>query len=170
MRLFAWALAAATLVSACGDTNLRNLRSLGEGPDEFAVVPNKPLQEPESYSALPPPTPGGFNRTDQRPLEDGIAALGGRATSPSAPIPGSDTALVNHTSRFGREGNIRATLAQADQEFRDRQRRLTNIRIFREDLYAQIYRRESLNPTAVATQFRRAGIPTPSAPPGGRRR
>lgn len=166
MRLIAWALAAAILVSGCTDTNLRNLRSLSEGPDEFAVVPNKPLEEPESYSALPPPTPGGFNRTGQRPLEDGIVALGGRATSPSAPIPGSDAALVNHTSRFGREGNIRATLAQADQEFRDRQRRLTNIRIFRDDLYAQIYRRESLNPTAVANQFQRAGIPTPTAPPG----
>ena len=170
MRLIACALAAVTLLSACGDTNLRNLRSQGDGPDEFTIVPAKPLEEPESYTALPEPTPGGFNRTDQRPLEDAVAALGGQATSPNAPVPGSDAALVNHTSRFGRDAGIRTTLAQADQQFRDRQRRLTNIRIFREDIYAQIYRRQALDPAATAEQFRRAGIPTPSAPPAGRRR
>ena len=170
MRLIACALAAVTLLSACGDTNLRNLRSQGDGPDEFVIVPAKPLEEPESYSALPEPTPGGFNRSDQRPLEDVVAALGGQATSPNAPVPGGDAALVNHTGRFGREAGIRTTLAQADQEFRDRQRRLTNIRIFREDIYAQVYRRQALDPAVVADQFRRAGIPTPSAPPAGRRR
>ncbi|MEO0669617.1 MAG: DUF3035 domain-containing protein [Pseudomonadota bacterium] len=170
MRLIACALAAVTLLSACGEPNLRNLRSQGEGPDDFTIVPAKPLAEPESYTDLPPPTPGGFNRTDQRPLEDAVAALGGQATSPNAAVPGSDAALVNHTGRFGREAGIRATLAEADQRFRDRQRRLTNIRIFREDIYAQVYRRQSLDPAVVAEQFRRAGIPTPSAPPPRRRR
>lgn len=170
MRLIAFALAAVTLLSACGEPNLRNLRSQGDGPDDFSIIPARPLSEPESYSALPTPTPGGINRTDQRPFEDAVAALGGQATSPSAPIPGSDAALVNHTSRFGREAGIRATLAEADQKFRDRQRRLTNIRLFREDIYAQIYRRQSLDPARTAEQFRRAGIPTPSAPPPRRRR
>ncbi len=168
MRLIACALAAVTLLSACGEPNLRNLRSQGEGPDEFSIVPAKPLAEPESYSALPQPTPGGINRTDQRPLEDAVAALGGQATSPSAPIPGSDAALINHASRFGRDAGIRSTLAAADQRFRDRQRRLSNIRIFREDEYAMIYRRQSLDPAATAAQFRRAGVPTPSAPPSRR--
>lgn len=170
MRLIAFALAAVTLLSACGEPNLRNLRSQGDGPDDFTIVPAKPLEEPTSYSALPEPTPGGSNRTDQRPLEDVVAALGGQATSPTAAIPGRDAALVNHTGRFGREAGIRSTLATADQRFRDRQRRLTNIRIFREDIYAQIYRRQSLDPARTAEQFRRAGIPTPSAPPPRRRR
>lgn len=170
MRLIACALAAVTLLSACGEPNLRNLRSQGEGPDDFTIVPAKPLTEPESYTALPQPTPGGFNRTDQRPLEDAVAALGGQATSPNAPVPGSDAALVNHASRFGRDDGIRSTLAAADQRFRDRQRRLSNIRLIRADEYALIYRRLSLDASATAAQFRRAGIPTPSAPPSGRRR
>lgn len=170
MRLIACSLLVVTLLSACGNTSLRSLQSRSDGPDEFVIVPAKPLEQPESFSALPAPTPGGFNRTDQRPLEDGIAALGGQATSPNAPIPSRDAGLVNHASRFGRDADIRSSLARADADFRNRQRRLTNIRIFREDVYAQIYRRQSLNPAAVARQFQRAGIPTPSAPPAGRRR
>lgn len=170
MRLMACALAAVTLLSACGEPDLRNLRSQGDGPDDFSIIPARPLTEPESYSALPQPTPGGVNRTDQRPLEDVVAALGGQATSPNAAVPGRDAALVNHASRFGREADIRLTLAEADQKFRDRQRRLTNIRIFREDIYAQIYRRQSLDPAQTAEAFRRAGIRTPSAPPPRRRR
>ncbi|MEL7165922.1 MAG: DUF3035 domain-containing protein [Pseudomonadota bacterium] len=162
---------AITALGACsGEPDLRNLRSLGNGPDEFALVPSKPLEAPESYIALPQPTPGGVNRTDQRPLEEAYASLGGRATSPSAPIPGADAALVNHATRFGVEPGIRTTLASADQKFRDRQRRLSNIRLFKEDIYAQIYRRQALNPARVAAQYRAAGIPTPSAPPANRRR
>ena len=170
MRLIACGLMAVTLLSACGDSGLRSLQSRSDGPDEFVIVPARPLEQPESFSALPTPTPGGFNRTDQRPIEDGIAALGGQATSPNAPIPARDAGLVNHTSRFGRDTNIRSSLAAEDAAFRKRQRRLVNIRIFREDVYAQIYRRQSLDPAAVARQFQRAGIPTPSAPPSGRRR
>ncbi|MEM6758092.1 MAG: DUF3035 domain-containing protein [Pseudomonadota bacterium] len=159
-----------TALGACsGEPDLRNLRSLGDGPDEFSLVPAKPLEAPENYTSLPQPTPGGVNRTDQRPLEDAYAALGGRASSPRAPIPGSDAALINHASRFGVEAGIRTTLANADQQFRDRQRRLTNIRIFKEDIYAQIYRRQALDPARVAAQYRAAGIPTPSAPPASRR-
>ncbi len=170
MRLIVFALMAVTFLSACADNGLRNLQSRGNGPDQFAIVPAKPLEEPDSFTALPQPTPGSFNRTDQRPIEDGIAALGGQAQSPNAAVPGRDAALVNHASRFGREANIRASLATADAEFRKRQRRLTNIRIFREDVYAQIYRREALKPGTVARQYQRAGVPTPTAPPPRRRR
>ncbi|MFL4469701.1 DUF3035 domain-containing protein [Tateyamaria armeniaca] len=170
MRLIVCALIAVTVLAACENKGLRQIQSRGEGPDEFIIVPAKPLEQPESFSALPEPTPGGFNRTDQRPLEDSVAALGGQRTSPNAPVPGSDAALVNHTSRFGREANIRATLAAADAQFRKRQSRLTQIRIFQEDSYAQAYRREAIRPARVAEQFRRAGIPTPTAPPAGRRR
>ncbi|MEO0401685.1 MAG: DUF3035 domain-containing protein [Pseudomonadota bacterium] len=169
MRLIACAMVAVTCLAACADKGLRQVTSRGEGPDEFIVVPAKPLEQPESFAALPQPTPGGFNRSDQRPLEDSVAQLGGQRTSPNGAIPGGDAALVNHTSRFGREANIRGTLAEADAQFRKRSARLTRIRIVREDFYNQAYRREALNPARVAAQFRRAGIATPSAPPNGRR-
>ena len=169
MRLIACALLAVTVLAACENKGLRQITPRGDGPDEFIIVPAKPLEAPESFTALPQPTPGGFNRGDQRPLEDSVAALGGQRTSPNAPIPGSEAALVNHTSRFGREANIRATLAAADADFRKRQSRLTQIRLFKEDTYNLAYRREALNPGRTADQFRRAGIPTPSAPPTGRR-
>jgi len=170
MRLIVCALIAVTVLAACENKGLRQIQPRGEGPDEFLIVPAKPLETPESFSALPAPTPGGFNRTDQRPLEDSVASLGGQRSSPNAPIPGADGALVNHASRFGRDASIRATLAAADAQFRKRQSRLTQIRIIQEDTYAQAYRREAIRPGRVAEQFRRAGIPTPTAPPPGRRR
>lgn len=168
MRLIACALIAVLTLAACENKGLRQVQSLGSGPDEFIIVPAKPLETPESFSALPQPTPGGVNRTDQRPLDDAIAQLGGQRGSPTAPIPGNDAALVNHTSRFGREANIRATLATADAEFRRRQARFTQFRLFTQDTYAIAYRREAISPGAVARQFQRAGIPTPTAPPGRR--
>lgn len=165
MRLIACALIAVTVLAACENKGLRQIQSRGDGPDEFIIVPAKPLEQPESFSALPAPTPGSFNRTDQRPLEESVAQLGGQRGSPNAPIPGSDGALVNHTSRFGRDANIRATLAAADAQFRKRQSRFTQIRLFRDDTYALAYRREALKASRVAEQYRRAGIPTPTAPP-----
>ncbi|GGX41400.1 hypothetical protein GCM10007385_06180 [Tateyamaria omphalii] len=170
MRLIACAMIAVTCLAACENKGLRQVTSRGDGPDEFIVVPSKPLQEPESFTALPQPTPGGFNRTDQRPLEDSAVALGGQRTSPNAPIPGADGALVNHASRFGRDANIRATLAAADAEFRKRQSRLTQIRIVPEDVYNQAYRREALDAGKTARTFQNAGIPTPTAPPVSTRR
>ncbi|MEO0380318.1 MAG: DUF3035 domain-containing protein [Pseudomonadota bacterium] len=168
MRLIACALLAVTVLAACENKGLRQIQPRGNGPDEFIIVPAKPLEAPESLSALPTPTPGGVNRTDQRPFDDVVAELGGQRGSVDAPIPGSDVALVNHASRFGREANIRATLAEADAQFRKRQGRFTQIRLFPQDTYAEAYRREAIRPGRVAAQFQRAGIPTPTAPPGGR--
>ena len=72
-------IAVATMITlaACGDKGapqLMNLRS-GQGPDEFAIVPPKPLEMPQDLAALPDPTPGGFNRTDQNPEADAAIAL-----------------------------------------------------------------------------------------------
>ncbi|MEM6897402.1 MAG: DUF3035 domain-containing protein, partial [Pseudomonadota bacterium] len=38
--------------------------SFSEGPDEFGVVPTRPLEQPANYSDLPEPTPGSINRAD----------------------------------------------------------------------------------------------------------
>ena len=168
MRVTACVLLAAAVLAGCENTGLRNIQGRGDGPDEFIIVPAKTLERPDDLSLLPPPTPGGSNRTDQHPLEDSIAELGGRRSSPNAQIPARDGALVSYSSRYGRDASIRATLAEADAEFRRRQGRLTQIRIFREDVYVKAYRREALDPSAVVAQYRRAGIPTPSAPPARR--
>ena len=152
-------------LSACGEPKLRDLRNPGNGPDEFRVVPSLPLQQPESYSALPAPTPGSANLADPRPEADAIVALGGRPYSASAPIPGADSGLVSYASRKGVSPNIRTQLAQEDAAFRKRQARFTQIRLFPEDRYEQAYRRQALDPFTAAEQFRRAGVPVPSAPP-----
>lgn len=165
MRITACALIAVALLAACENKGLRQITSRGDGPDEFIVVPAKPLEQPENFAALPAPTPGGINRTDQRPLETSVAKLGGQRGSVNAPIPGRDAALVNRATRFGVEPDIRASLAEADAEFRKRQSRLTQIRLFPEDLYNRAYRREVLDAGQTAKAFRRAGVATPTAPP-----
>ena len=59
------------VLAGCGgptDPRLMNLRSTGQGPDEFSILPPKALELPEDLTALPDPTPGGENLTDQRPF------------------------------------------------------------------------------------------------------
>lgn len=85
------AVAAMVTLAACGGDRapqLMNLRS-GQGPDEFAIVPPKALEMPQSLSDLPEPTPGGYNRTDQNPEADAAVALGGKPTAAGG-IPTGD--------------------------------------------------------------------------------
>ena len=71
---------AALSLSACGSSepNLMTYAGSREGPDEFLVVPAKPLETPPKPGDLPPPAPGGTNRADPTPEADAVAALGGR--------------------------------------------------------------------------------------------
>ena len=95
------ALCAAIIVSACSgnDPKLMNIKSTQGGPDEFSILPTKPLQEPPSYQALPAPTPGGKNITDPTPHEDAVAALGGQLRNTG--LRGGEGALVAAASRYG---------------------------------------------------------------------
>ena len=160
---------ALSLAACSGDGGLRELDSNKAGPDEFDVLPLKPLAEPDSYTTLPVPTPGGVNRADVQPNADAVVALGGRpsALAESGGIPSSDAALVRQAGRYGTTPDIRAELAEADAAFRKRQARFTNIRLVPVDRYAQAYRRETLDPYAEAERFRKLGIRTPAAPPSG---
>lgn len=154
-------------LSACGGKGLRDLSDPGAGPEEFAVLPTKPLEAPKSYKALPTPTPGAANLVDATPKADAVAALGGKpARLANTGVARGDSALVAQASRFGVPANIRATTAQEDAEFRKRRSRFTRIRLFRTDRYAEVYRRQSLDPHGKVTAYRRAGIKTPSSPPG----
>lgn len=165
-------LVAAMAVSACsgrnsdGETNLRDLRTFSGSPEEFSIVPRKPLQQPEDVAQLPPPTPGGANRTDQTPLEDAVIALGGnpeRATGGDG-IGAGDQAIVARASRFGRDPTIRESLAAEDRAFRQRQSRFT-WSILPTDEYNRAYRRQALDPYDWLDRYRRAGARTPAAPP-----
>ena len=168
-------LVAILALSACsrpdGDLNLRNLRAIGAGPDEFSVLPSKPLEMPVELASLPSPTPGGANLTDQNPLGDGVAALGGR---PAALVPqgvaANDAALVQHAARNGISSDIRMTLAAEDTAFQRQRSRFTKFRIFRDvDRYNEVYKSEMTDPYAELRRFRRLGVATPSAPPTERR-
>ena len=157
----------AIAVSGCGQKGLRNLSPTGPGPDEFMVLPNKPLTPPTSYSALPAPTPGGQNLVDPTPKADLVAALGGRASAmdPNAGIPGADGALVTAASRYGVEPGVRNSLAQEDAKYRKRAARSGRIKLLPVDRYEQAYRKEAIDPFTENEKFRRSGYGTPSAPP-----
>lgn len=152
-------------VGACTDQGLQQIRPTGDGPDEFLVEPKAELSAPESYTELPPPTPGQSNRTDLDHTADMVTELGGRPSNPDAPVPASDGALVTAASRYGVSPDIRASLAAEDAEFRRRQSRFTQIRLFPENLYNSVYRNQALDARETADAWRQSGARTPSYPP-----
>ncbi len=157
---------AAMALGGCSNKGLRQLEPSGPGPDEFMILPNKPLTAPKDYDVLPAPTPGGANLVDQNPTADAIVALGGRASSlDDRGVPASDGALVARASRYGVPANTRTALAQEDAKFRKRQARMGRVRLFKVDRYEQAYRRQALDPFTETNRFRRSGFGTPSSPP-----
>ena len=161
---------ALSVVSGCSRNKapkLLNITSSSSGPDEFAILPNKPLQAPSDFNALPPPTPGGGNRVDASPNADAIAALGGNPAAVSRGIPASDGGLVNYASRKGRDSSIRRSLAADDLKFRRRKNGRVLERLFDVNVYFRAYRRQSLDKYAELERFRRLGVRTPAAPPRG---
>ena len=154
-------------LAGCGgdvEPRLMNLRSGTQGPDEFAILPPKPLDVPEDLAALPAPTPGGTNRTDPTPLDDAIVALGGQPGAGSR-IPAGDGALYAHAARFGVAGDIRSTLAAEDLEYRRTNNGRLLERLLDVNVYFRAYRSQSLDQHAELAFWRARGLPTPSAPP-----
>ncbi len=154
-------------LAACGENKgLRDLSDPAAGPEEFAIVPNKPLQTPDNYKTLPTPAPGQANLVDATPRQDAVAALGGNpALLADQGVPRSDSALIANASRYGVPGNIRATTSAEDADFRKRRGRFTNIRLFKTDRYVQVYKSQILDSRQTLDAARRAGVKTPSAPP-----
>ncbi len=152
-------------LAACSNQGLVQLQSTSRGPDEFVVEPKAELQTPPSFDQLPPPTPGQGNRTDVDPIADMTVALGGRPQDANAPIPATDGALVTAASRFGVPSDIRGSLAAEDAEFRRKQSRFTQYRLFPDNLYDNVYRSQKLDARGTADAWRRAGAGTPSYPP-----
>ena len=162
------ALAATIAVSGCAkkDRKLMNLRATGRGPDEFAILPTKPLQEPKNYAALPEPTLGGTNLTDPTPRADAVAALGGRPKVLNREgISTAETGVVQISTRYGVAGDIRPTLTAEDKESRLKNPPRLLERLFGITTYYKVYEPQSLDRYAELRRLRRAGVKTPAAPP-----
>ena len=84
-----------------GRTDPDARRLAGREPDEFGILPTKPLEMPDSLADLPQPQPGGTNRVDPQPRADVARALGG---NPARAVAGggADGGIVNYAGRFGR--------------------------------------------------------------------
>jgi len=158
------ALGLVLVLSACGERGepkqLMNLRSPHDGPDEFAILPTRPLEMPKDFAALPEPAPGARNLVDPAPLDDAVIALGGR---PGA--GGGDAALVAAAGRNGVAGNIREQLAAEDQAFRGRNEPRLLERLFGSSTYHRVYGRQALRADPELERWRRANARTPSATP-----
>ena len=153
-------------LSACGDLKLRKMRSDDKGPEEFTVLPVKPLQNPSDYTALPEPNPAAGNLVDATPKADAIVALGGTPViGASAKIPASDTALLRRTNRFGTAPDIRNVLATEDAEIRKSKLRMLRFQLNQKDLYSKVYEKQTLDAHAEIAKFRSAGVLTPAVPP-----
>ena len=164
------AAALAGLLSACSEKEpqLMNLSSDGTGPDEFRILPTKPLETPGDYTSLPEPTPGGTNRTDPTPFADSAEALGGSGTAAtSSPLRRSEQGLVSYASRFGVAAGIRDTLAAEDIEWRRKHNGRLLERLFNVSVYFRAYEAMSLDQYLELERLRRLGVWTPSVPPEG---
>lgn len=150
--------------SDAGDPILMHAGAQNRGPDEFAILPTRPLEMPEDLAALPAPNPGGGNRVDPQPRADVARALGG---NPAAALAGGsmDGGIVNYASRFGRSGDIRAQLAAEDLEHRQRNRGRLLERVFGVNVYYDAYEPMWLDKYSELDRWRRAGARTPTAPP-----
>ncbi len=164
-------LGSVVVVGGCSNKGLIQLQSSGRGPEEFSVMPVKPLTEPSNFTTLPTPTPGGTNLVDTNPRAEAIAALGGRASAQSAQgVSSGDVALVNQASRYGVPSNTRVELAETDEEFRKRKSKafLSRLKLGRFDHYNEAYKDQAVEPYSESQRFRRGGALTPSSPPASK--
>jgi len=153
-------------LSACSRDKLgtmMNLRSEA-GPDEFAILPTKPLEIPKDIAALPEPTPGGTNLTDPTPELDATAALGGKPKLVTRKGI-ENTGIVAVAGRYGIAEDIRETLAEEDVEFRKENPGRLLERWFRVTTYFRSYEEQSLDSYAELRRLRRSGVRTPAVPP-----
>jgi len=168
MRAFALIIGFTALagLSACsGDPRLMNIRAGQSSPDEFAVLPSKPLSMPPDLAVLPAPTPGESNITDPTPQADAVAALGGNpARLDDRGIAASDQALVAYAGRAGTNPDIRPELAQADLRWRSRNARRPLEALFGTSVYQRAYRSMALDATAEQIRWQRAGARTSTSP------
>ncbi|MEO0389181.1 MAG: DUF3035 domain-containing protein [Pseudomonadota bacterium] len=154
-------------VAACGsgdDTSLAERLTAGsvQAPDEFRVLPQKPLELPEDLTTLPQPLPGTANRTDLTPQADVVAALGGRPGG--AARTAGDAALLSVLGRQGVDPGIRSQLRAEDAEFRADNKGLLLERLTGRDTEFAVYGPQRLDPEAEYRRLLAIGIRVPPLP------
>ncbi|WP_022707900.1 DUF3035 domain-containing protein [Paracoccus zeaxanthinifaciens] len=159
-------MAAMMALTACaGGSKLNNFRKVQSGPDEFGILPTKPLSMPPDLAVLPQPTPGGANITDPTPKGDAVAVLGGNpARLADQGVAAADQALIAHATRQGTDPAIREDLAQRDARWRERNGRRLIERIIGSSVYQRAYEDVSLDAEAEQVRWQRAGAITSTAP------
>ena len=166
---FGIALLAIIAVAGCSGKapHLTNIQSKLGDPDDFSILPTKPLVMPKDMAALPQPTPGGSNLADPTPEAGAVVALGGKPVDLQAgtAIPAADGSLVQDVSRYGVMQGIRQVLDAEDLKFRETHRPRLLPRLFSANLYFEVYQPMTLDAQASLLRWRKAGVETPSAPP-----
>ena len=156
-------LLAAAALGGCGDGGLAGgLRAAGIAgkPDEFMVLPTRPLEMPANLAALPPPTPGQPSRVDYQPIPEAIAGLSGR---PGAPGNADGAALV--AAAGPRDPSVRAELAVEDAEWRRTHHGRLFERLTARDKEALVYRPMVLDAPFEFERMRASGVGVPAATP-----
>lgn len=155
------------MLGGCGEENKSDgiFKSFGFGsnpPVEFAVIPHRPLEVPESLAELPAPRPGTRNRTDLTPVEDALVALGG---SPNGGVSTqSDAAILAATGAGQSPDAIRLVLAQEDADYRHRNRGKLMERLFNKATESSVYDDVLLQQYNEALRMRLSGQRTPEIP------
>ena len=161
-RMGALCMICALGVSACthdAPPQLMNSRKSSARPDEFSILPTRALTQPDDYTLLPVPTPGGRNRADREPITEAMQALGGDGAGAGAGAGVStDAALLAAAGRYGIAPGIRAVVAAEDLDYRRRHRGRLLERVFRVNVYFRAYRPQTLDSRAESDRLRRAGV------------
>ncbi len=157
---------AALILSGCGQDEIAGTlqqASLANGaPDEFLVLPQKPLEMPEDLSALPAPDPTAGSRVEIDPHAGAKRALGGTGGGYSA--SGSDNTLLAAARSRPISANIREELRAEDEKKRKRPTGLVGfLDIFRITPREQtIYVEDELDAREELVKWRKRGVRTPS--------
>lgn len=165
-----FALVTASLVAGCdtseGVGQLFAQSSSNAGPDEFGILPTKPLDMPKDLTNLPEPDLGGPNLVDPKPFHDAVAAMGGRPEQlDSTRSNGGEGPLLAAATRFGTAANIREVTAAEDEEFRANNQPRLLERWFGTNTYFRRYESQTLQARRELERFRRYGARTPTVPP-----
>lgn len=169
-RILAGAVLACLTLSACAHRDkvpqLMHFKNKSRTPNEFTVLPTKPLTLPPDMKALPDPTPGGANITDPTPEADAVAALGGNPDALKVGKPSAGNAgLMNYAARFGSEAGIRDKLAAEDLDWRRKHDGRLLERMFSVNVYTKAYKKMSLDEYAEWLFWQKRGVKTVGAPP-----
>lgn len=161
-RALRWAglLLAGAALGGCGQARSDGELRSPNSPDEFMILPTKPLEMPQNMAALPTPTPGARNRVDYDPRAQAVASLTGREAAAGTASAGSVIARAGPV-----DPNIRAQLAAEDATWREENRGKLLPRLFARDPDDVTYGAVTLDAAAEYEAMRARGIAVPPAPP-----